>query len=152
MESSRPPTSNGKLQSGDDGEEVTQKLFIIQSSDKSGKLEQKPVDSTDTATNRSSKDSSEVASNSQNDSFEAIDSLNTVRIPTLALQEASGQELQEKNHTSLPSRELAFREHEKAAKKAEDRQLERSDTHKFPAQVEMGITQEPPTTPLKTKQ
>ena len=152
MESSRPPTSNGKLQSGDDGEEVTQKLFIIQSSDKSGKLEQKPVDSTDTATNRSSKDSSEVASNSQNDSFEAIDSLDTVRIPTLALQEASGQELQEKNHTSLPSRELAFREHEKAAKKAEDTQLERSDTHKFPAQVEMGITQETPTTPLKTKQ
>src|SRR6266849_6647120 len=98
MESTRPPTSNRKLQSGDDGEEVTQKLFIIQSADKSGKLEQKPVDSTNTATNKSYKDRSEVASNSQNDSFEAIDSLDTVRTPTLVLQEASGQELQEKNH------------------------------------------------------
>ncbi len=122
MESTRPPTSNRKLQSGDDGEEVTQKLFIIQSSDTSGKLEQKPVDSTDTATNKSSKDSSEVASNSQNDSFEAIDSLDTVNIRAADYSEA------------------------------EDTQLERSDTLKFPAQAEIGVTQETPTTPLKTKQ
>src|SRR6266851_1298627 len=110
MESTRPPTSNRKLQSGDDGEEVTQKLFIIQSSDTSGKLEQKPVDSTDTATNKSSKDSSEVASNSQNDSFEAIDSLDTVNIRAADYSEA------------------------------EDTQLERSDTLKFPAQATPQLT------------
>ena len=65
MESTRSPKSNGKLQSEDDGEEVTQELFIVQSSKKSGNLEQKTVDSTGTATDKSSNDSSEVASNSQ---------------------------------------------------------------------------------------
>src|SRR5713101_570826 len=100
MESTRPPKSNRKLQSEDDGEEVTQKLFIIQSSDKSGQLEQKPVDSTATATNKSSNDSSEVVSNSQNGSFEAIDGLDTVGIPTMVHQEAIGQELQEQDLTS----------------------------------------------------
>jgi beta-N-acetylhexosaminidase len=153
MESTRPPKSNGKLQSEDDGEEVTQKLFIVQSSKKSGNLEQKPVDSTATTTNNSSNDSSEVGSNSQNGSFEAaIDSLEPVRTPTMVLQEAIGQELQKQDHTSPPSIEVADREHEKATKKAEDTPLERSVTFKFPAQTETGIKQETPTIPLKTKQ
>ncbi len=80
MESTRPPTSNRKLHNGDVGEEVTQKLFTLQSSAKSGRLEQKPADSTGTDTNESSKDSPEAANNSQNDSFEAIDGLDTVNI------------------------------------------------------------------------
>jgi len=176
MESTRPPKSNGKLQSEDDGEEVTQKLFIVQSSKKSGNLEQKPVDSTATITNKSGNDSSEVGSNSQNGSFEAaIDSLETVRTPTIVLQEANGQELpnkdhtplasieatdqegaigsesHEQDHTSLPSVEMADREHEKASKE-EDTQLERSVTSKFPAQTEEWIKQQTPTIPLKTKQ
>jgi beta-N-acetylhexosaminidase len=77
MESIRPPTSNRKPQNEDDREEITQKLFTIQSSDKSGRLEQPPPDSTG---------------------------------------------------------------------------LEIIDTMRLPAQVEIGITQETPTTPLKTKQ
>ena len=44
MESTSSPMSNTKQQNGDDGEEVTQKLFTIQSSDKSDNLEQKPVE------------------------------------------------------------------------------------------------------------
>ncbi len=122
MESTRPPTSNRKLHNGDVGEEVTQKLFTLQSSAKSGRLEQKPADSTGTDTNESSKDSPEAANNSQNDSFEAIDGLDTVNI--LAI-----------NYS-----------------KAEDTPIEIIDTFKLPAQAEMGITQDTPTTPLKTQQ
>src|SRR5438093_878145 len=122
MESTRPPTSNRKLQSGDVGEEVTQKLFTAQSSDKSGTLEQKPIDSTGTVTNKSSKDIPEAVNNSQNDPFEAIDGLDTANI--LAI-----------NYS-----------------KAENTLLEIIDTIKLPAQAEMGITQETPTTPLKAKQ
>ncbi len=96
MESTRPPKSNRKLQSEDGGEEVTQKLFNVQSSSKSGKLEQKPVDPTTTGTNKSSNGSSEVGSNSQNGSFEAIDGLDTVRTPTMVLQEAIRQEFRNK--------------------------------------------------------
>src|SRR6266576_3551636 len=122
MESPRPTTSNKKIHNGDVGEEVTQKLFTLQSSAKSGRLEQKPADSTGTDTNESSKDSSEAANNSQNDSFEAIDGLDTVNI--LAI-----------NYS-----------------KAEDTPIEKIDTFKLPAQAEMGITQDTPTTPLKTQQ
>ncbi len=122
MESTRPPTSNRKLHNGDVGEEVTQKLFTLQSSAKSGRLEQKPADSTGTDTNESSKDSPEAANNSQNDSFEAIDGLDTVNILTI-------------NYS-----------------KAEDTPLEIIDTFKLPAQAEVGITQDTPTTPLKTQQ
>ena len=122
MESTRPPTSNRKVHNGDVGEEVTQKLFTLQSSAKSGRLEQKPADSTGTDTNESSKDSSEAANNSQNDSLEAIDGLDTVNI--LAI-----------NYS-----------------KAEDTPIEIIDTFKLPAQAEMGITQDTPTTPLKTQQ
>jgi len=126
MESTRPPTSNRKLHNGDVGEEVTQKLFTLQSSAKSGRLEQKPADSTGTDINESSKDSpetcSETANNSQNDSFEAIDGLDTVNILAINYSEA------------------------------EDTPIEIIDTFKLPAQAEMGITQDTPTTLLKTQQ
>ena len=122
MESTRPPTSNRKLHNGDVGEEVTQKLFTLQSSAKSGRLEQKPADSTGTDTNETSKDSPETANNSQNDSFEAIDGLDTVNILAINYSEA------------------------------EDTPIEIIDTFKLPAPAEMGITQDTPTTPLKTQQ
>ena len=126
MESTRPPTSSRKLQNEDVGEEVTQKLFTIQSSDKSSTLEQKPDDSTGKNINKSSKDSPdtypETPNNSQNDSFEAIDGLDTAHIPAV---EYSG---------------------------AEDIPLEIIDTMRLPAQAENEITQETPTTPLKAKQ
>ncbi|HEY6284971.1 MAG TPA: hypothetical protein VIX20_04870, partial [Ktedonobacteraceae bacterium] len=126
MESTRPPTSNRKLQNGDDGEEITQKLFTIQSSDKSGRLEQKPADSTGKDVNKSSagslETSPETANDSQNGSSEAIDGLDTVHIPAVDFSEV------------------------------EDTSLEIIDTVRLPAQAENGITQETPTTPLKAKQ
>ena len=44
MESTSSPRSNTKQQNRDDGEEVTQKLFTIQSSTKHDNLEQNPVE------------------------------------------------------------------------------------------------------------
>ena len=126
MESTRPPTSNRKLQNGDDGEEVTQKLFTIQSSDQRGWLEHKPADLTGKDVNKSSKGNPEIspeaANNSQNDSFEAIEGLDTANISTVDYSEA------------------------------EDTPLEIIDTMRLPTQAEIGITQEAPTTPLKAKQ
>jgi hypothetical protein len=83
MESTSSPMSNTKQQIGVDGE-VTQKLFTIQSSDKSGMLEQKPADLTAKDVIKSSQDipepSSETANNSQNDSYGAIDGLDTAHM------------------------------------------------------------------------
>jgi beta-N-acetylhexosaminidase len=121
MESSRPPTSNRELRSGDNGEEVTQKLFIVQATDKTGKSNQRSVDSADADTNIPNKDSPQVANYSQNNSFEVIDALDTAHI----------QAVDSSNVKDTP--------------------LERIDTFKLSAQADMEITQETPTTPLKTK-
>src|SRR5690348_10719248 len=125
MESTSSPISNTKQQNGDDAEEITQKLFTMQLSDKSGGLEQKPADSTAKDVNKSSKDipesSFETANNSQNDSFEAIDELETANIPAVDYSE-------------------------------EDTPLEIIDTMRLPAQAEIEITQETPTTTLTAKQ
>ena len=125
MESTSSPMSNTRKQNGDDGEEVTQKLFTIQSSDKNGMLEQKPAESTAKNVNQSSKDipklKSESANNSQNDAFDEIDRLETANIPAL-------------DHSE------------------EDTSLEIIDTMRLPAQAEIEITQETPTTTLTTKQ
>src|SRR6266487_5598270 len=84
MESTSSPKSKRKLQNGDDREEVTQKLFTIQTSDKTGRFEQKSADSTGKDPNKSSKNSSETypetTKNAQNDWFEAIDGLDTANI------------------------------------------------------------------------
>ena len=125
MESTSSPMPNTRKQNGDDGEEVTQKLFTIQSSDKNGMLEQKPAESTAKNVNQSSKDipklKSESANNSQNDAFDEIDRLETANIPAL-------------DHSE------------------EDTSLEIIDTMRLPAQAEIEITQETPTTTLTTKQ
>jgi len=126
MESTSSPKSKRKLQNGDVGEEVTQILFTIQPSDQSSRLEQKPADSTGKNINKSSKNSSETypetTKNSQKDSLEAIEELDTARIPAVDYSEA------------------------------EDTPLEIIDTMRLPAQAEIGVTQETPTIPLKTKQ
>jgi beta-N-acetylhexosaminidase len=122
MESTRPPSSNRKLQSGDNGEEVTQTLFVVQPSDKSGKLNQRSVDSTDANTNIPSKDNPQVANNAQNNSFETIDGLGTAHIQAVDYS------------------------------KVKDAPLESIDTFKLPAQADMGKTQETPTAPLKMKE
>src|SRR6266480_1827239 len=126
MESTSSPKSKRKLQNGDDREEVTQKLFTIQTSDKAGRFEQKPADSTGKDPNISSKNSSETypetTKNSQNDSFEAIDGLDTANISAVDYTQS------------------------------EDTPLEIIDTIRSPAQAEIGVTQETPTIPLNTKQ
>ncbi len=126
MESTSSPKSKRKLQNGDDREEVTQKLFTIQTSDKTGRFEQKLAESTGKDPNKSSKNSSETypetTKNAQNDSFEAIDGLDTANISAV-------------DYTQT-----------------EDTPLEIIDTMRLPAQAEIGVTQETPTIPLKTKQ
>ena len=126
MESTSSPKSKRKLQNGDDREEVTQKLFTIQTSDKTGRFEQKSADSTGKDPNKSSKNSSETypetTKNAQNDWFEAIDGLDTANISAV-------------DYTQT-----------------EDTPLEIIDTMRLPAQAEIGVTQETPTIPLKTKQ
>ncbi len=126
MESTSSPKSKRKLQNGDDREEVTQKLFTIQTSDKTGRFEQKSADSTGKDPNKSSKNSSETypetTKNAQNDWFEAIDGLDTANISAVDYIQT------------------------------EDTPLEIIDTMRLPAQAEIGVTQETPTIPLKTKQ
>jgi len=83
MESTSSPRSNTKQQNRDDGEDVTQKLFTIQSSAKPDNLEQKPVE---TATDysedlqESSNDIPESSNKLQDDSSKAIEKLDTARI------------------------------------------------------------------------
>ncbi len=122
MESARPPTSNRKQQSRDVGEEETKKLFIVQTSGKRGTLEQGPADSIETGTSMFAKGRPEAASNSQIDSVEAIDDLDTINMP--AVDDAE----------------------------AEDTSLEVIDTLKMPAHAETGTMPETPTIPLKTQQ
>src|SRR6266536_446416 len=126
MESTSSPKSKRKLQNGDDREEVTQKLFTIQTSDKTGRFEQKSADSTGKDPNKSSKNSSETypetTKNAQNDWFEAIDGLDTANISAVDYIQT------------------------------EDTPLEIIDTMRLPAQAEIAVTQETPTIPLKTKQ
>jgi beta-N-acetylhexosaminidase len=83
MESASSPRSNIKQQNKDDGEDVTQKLFTIQSSAKPDKLEQKPVETTTEDIEdlqESSNDISESIKKPQKDSNEAIEKLDTARI------------------------------------------------------------------------
>ena len=125
MESTSSPLPNMKQHNGDVGEVVTQKLFTIQSSDRIGRLEQQTDDSTGNIVNTSSKDisetNSETAKNSQNDSYEAIEGLDTAQIPAA--------DYSTENNTPP----------------------EIIDTTKIPVQAEIEITQETPTTPLKAK-
>ncbi len=122
MESARPPTSNRKQQSTDIGEEETKKLFIIQSSGKTDTLERGSADSTETDTSISTKGRPEAISNSQIDSIETIDRLDTVNM--LAVEQTE----------------------------AEDTPLEAIDTLKMPAHAEIDSMPETPTIPLKTQQ
>jgi beta-N-acetylhexosaminidase len=122
MESARPPTSNRKQQSTDIGEEETKKLFIIQSSGKTDTLERWSADSTETDTSISTKGRPEAISNSQIDSIETIDRLDTVNM--LAVEQTE----------------------------AEDTPLEAIDTLKMPAHAEIDSMPETPTIPLKTQQ
>jgi beta-N-acetylhexosaminidase len=182
MESTKPPKSNREPQSRDDGEEVTQKLFSMKSSDKSDKSEQKLLELTITNSNQSSNDGYEVASNSPNISPEAIDgpdiasflasdhkepmendpmreealygndTLDTVPTPDQILQQASEQELQEQDHTARLSRDLAVQMHEKAVKKAYATPAEDFETFRLPVQAETETSQESPTIPVNVKQ
>ena len=124
MESTSSPIPNTKQQNGDVGEKVTQKLFTIQSPD-SSRLEQKSADSTDEDVNKSRKDVSEnyseTAKNSQNDLYDAIEGLDT---------------------THLPAADYSIEK---------DTRSEIIDTMRLPAQAEIEITQETPTTPLQAK-
>ncbi len=83
MESTSSPTSNTRQQDGDDGEEVTQKLFSIQSPDKSDDLEQKSVETTTEDIEdlqESSNDFPESIKKLQNDSSEGIEKPDTARV------------------------------------------------------------------------
>lgn len=122
MESARPPTSNRKLQRIDIGEEDTKKLSIVQSSGNTGTLEQGSADSIDTDTSIPTKGHPEATSNSQVDSLEAIDHLDTANMSAIDQS------------------------------KAEDAPIEVIDTLKMPAQAGIERTLETPTIPLKTQQ
>ncbi len=121
MESARTPTSNRMQQSGDTEEEVTQKLFSVQTSNKRGKLEQRPADSTETGASMLANGHLEAAADEQIDSFEALDGPNTINLP--AVDEAE----------------------------ARDTSIEVLDTLSMPAQTETGTLPETPTIPLKTQ-
>lgn len=121
MESSRPPTSKEKQQSGDTGEEVTQKLFIVQTHAKRVTLKPGPADSTETDTTMPAKDQPEAASNSQIDPVEASDGLDAVHMPGIDDVESN------------------------------DTPVEVLDTVKLPAHAETGTVPETPTIPLETQ-
>jgi beta-N-acetylhexosaminidase len=122
MESTSSPISNMRQQHGDDGEEVTQKLFTIQSSDKSANLEPKSAHLTDNDVNTSSKDIVTNTQNSLKDSCEAIEGLDTAHVPAA-------------DYFTV-----------------KDTPPDIIDTIRLPAQVEFEITQETTITPLKAKQ
>jgi beta-N-acetylhexosaminidase len=119
MESARPPTSNRMQQSGDTEEEVTQKLFSVQTSNKRGKLEQRPADSTETGASMLANGHLEAAADEQIDSFEALDGPSTINLPAVDEAEAT------------------------------DTSIEVLDTLSMPAQTETGTLPETPTIPLK---
>ena len=125
MESTSSPRSNTKQQNRDDGEEVTQKLFTIQSSAKRDNLEQKPVETTTEDVEEiqeSSNDLPESIKKPQKDSNEAIEELDTAHITAVD------------NST------------------VKDTPAEIIDTVRLPAQAEIQKTLETPTSVLKTKQ
>lgn len=122
MESARPPTSSGQQQRRDIGEEETKRLSIVQSSGKTGTLEQGAADSISTDTNIPTEGHPEATSNAQIDSFEAMDRLDTTHL--LAVDQAE----------------------------AEDAPIEGMDTLKMPARAELDKTLETPTLPLKAQQ
>ena len=80
MEPTSSPRTNIKQHNRDDGEEVTQKLFTIQSSTKRDTLEQVPVETTSENIKKSSNDIPEFIKKPHKDSSEVIEKLNTVRI------------------------------------------------------------------------
>ena len=86
MESTSSPKPNTEQQNEDDEEEVTQKLFSIQLSDKSDVSERKTVDMTGKDENTPSKDipepDAETANGPQDDSYKAIDGIDIANVPT----------------------------------------------------------------------
>jgi beta-N-acetylhexosaminidase len=80
MESTSSPRSNINQQNRDDGEDVTQKIFTIQSSATRDKLEQELVETTSENIKKSSNDIPESINKPHKDSSEVIEKINTVRI------------------------------------------------------------------------
>ena len=125
MESTSSPRSNTKHQNKDDGEEITQKLFTIQSSAKRDNLEQKPVETNIEDIEEIQESSNELPESikkPQKDSSEAIEKLDTARINAV---------------DNSP---------------VKDTSVEIIDTARLPAQAEIQKTLETPTIALKTKQ
>jgi beta-N-acetylhexosaminidase len=125
MESTSSPRSNTKQQNRVDGEEVTQKLFTIQSSAKSDNSEQNPVETNiedEEEIQEASNDLPESIKKPQNDAGEAIEKLETTRIYAV---------------DNSP---------------VKDTSVEIIDTTRLPAQAEVQKTLETPTAALKTKQ
>ena len=123
MESTSSPISNTRQQNGDEGEEVTQKLFANQSSDKSVNVEPESAHLTnEDDVNTSSKDIVKNTQNPLKDSFETIDGLDTAETPAADCFTV-------KDTTS-----------------------DITDTMRLPVQAEFEITQETTITPLKAKQ
>ena len=150
MESTRPPMSNRKLENGEDGEEVTQKLFAFQLSANSGKSEQKQTESTGrdpiTVSKNGSETSTETANNSQNNSFEAIQELDIAKIPTVDISESEArpiEAIQELDIVNTPTVENS---------ESEARPVDIIDTVRLSKQAEIEIIHEPATTSLPVKQ
>ena len=125
MESTSSPRSNTKHQNKDDGEEITQKLFTIQSSAKRDNLEQKPVETNIEEIEEIQESSNELPESikkPREDSSEAIEKLDTARINAI---------------DNSP---------------VKDTSVEIIDTARLPAQAEIQKTLETPTIALKTKQ
>ena len=120
MESTSSPRSNINQQNRDDGEDVTQKLFTIQSSATRDKLEQEPVETTSENIKKSSNDIPESINKPHKDSSEVIEKINTVRINAVD------------NST------------------VKDTSAEIFDTTRLPAQTEVEKILETPTSALKT--
>src|SRR5689334_691916 len=102
MESARPPASNRMQQSGDT-EEVTQKLFSVQTSNKRGKLEQRPADSTETGASVLANGHLEAAGDEQIDSFEALDGPGTINLPAVDEAEATDTSIEVLDTLSIPA-------------------------------------------------
>jgi beta-N-acetylhexosaminidase len=126
MESTSSPKPNTEQQNGEDEEEVTQKLFSIQLSDKSGISERKTADATGKDENTPSKDipepDPETANNPQDDSYKAIERVDIAHVPTVDYS------------------------------KVEDTPVEKIDTTRLQTQAEIEITPVTPTTSPTFKQ
>jgi beta-N-acetylhexosaminidase len=125
MESTSSPRSHTKQQNRDDGEEVTQKLFTIQSSTKRDDSEQKPVETNIEdieEIQESSNDLPESTKKPQKDAGKAIEKLDTA--PTNAVDNSP----------------------------VKDTSVEIIDTASLPTQAEVQEKLETPIAALKTKQ